>query len=380
MIAAMALVGAAGIVYNLVSMREAAVEGDAPKRERAVADPVQLEAAAVRAGRRADARDHGQPRLGVPVHVGVRHRRPGLLRLGRRLGLEGRCREAHRGTRPTSSRSSTHRASTGWTTQDFRAITEFPMFSFLLGDMHPHVMALPFVLLVVALALTLFRSREPLDVTFWLQRPRGAGRRGDPGRRAGVPQHVGHRDAGIPRRRGGVRQQLHARAGDHRSISSCRRSSFALPLLILAIVLYLPFYTSFTSQADGIGAVVSNSGITVPATRPFHLLLFWGPLFVVVIPFVLARLLPMRARVTRDDGRDRGGAGGAGRVRMGAALRVREGARQRQARRRRPATCSSRSATAARRGSRRSFSARCSPTALLALWLELTSNDGASAV
>ena len=32
-------------------------------------------------------------------------------------------------------------------------IDEFPGFSFLLGDMHPHVLALPFVLLALALAL-----------------------------------------------------------------------------------------------------------------------------------------------------------------------------------------------------------------------------------
>jgi uncharacterized membrane protein len=35
-------------------------------------------------------------------------------------------------------------------------IDEFPAFSFILGDMHPHVLALPFVLLALALALNLY--------------------------------------------------------------------------------------------------------------------------------------------------------------------------------------------------------------------------------
>ena len=36
------------------------------------------------------------------------------------------------------------------------AITEFPAFSFLLGDMHPHVMSLPFLLFTVALSIQLY--------------------------------------------------------------------------------------------------------------------------------------------------------------------------------------------------------------------------------
>ena len=44
----------------------------------------------------------------------------------------------------------------------FYAITEFPFFSFWLGDMHPHVMALPFGLLALALALqTIARPAAP---------------------------------------------------------------------------------------------------------------------------------------------------------------------------------------------------------------------------
>ena len=42
-------------------------------------------------------------------------------------------------------------------------ITEFPAFSFILGDLHPHVMALPGVILAVAIALALWRGRSALD-------------------------------------------------------------------------------------------------------------------------------------------------------------------------------------------------------------------------
>ena len=40
-------------------------------------------------------------------------------------------------------------------------IDEFPAFSFTLGDMHPHLLALPFVLLAVALALNLWKRVQP---------------------------------------------------------------------------------------------------------------------------------------------------------------------------------------------------------------------------
>lgn len=63
-----------------------------------------------------------------------------------------------------------------WDTQPFSGeerrytITEFPFFSFRLGDMHPHVMALPFGMLAAALALAvLARPEAP---------PLGRGRRG----------------------------------------------------------------------------------------------------------------------------------------------------------------------------------------------------------
>jgi len=77
-------------------------------------------------------------------------------------------------------------------------IDEFPFFSFMLGDMHPHVLALPFVLLALALALNVLRqgSRGAEE-----QRSRGAGEQGSRG-----AEEQGSRGAGEQRSRGAGEQ------------------------------------------------------------------------------------------------------------------------------------------------------------------------------
>lgn len=45
-------------------------------------------------------------------------------------------------------------------------IDEFPSFSYILGDNHPHVLAMPFVLLLVALIFNLFLNRRPLALPY----------------------------------------------------------------------------------------------------------------------------------------------------------------------------------------------------------------------
>jgi uncharacterized membrane protein len=77
--------------------------------------------------------------------------------------------------------------------------------------------------------------------------------------------------------------------------------SFALPLIMVAVLIYAPFYRGFTSQASGLLPVVTREGITEAGTRPLHAFLYWGPLFAAVVPFVIARLLLARDRITRRE-------------------------------------------------------------------------------
>ncbi len=61
--------------------------------------------------------------------------------------------------------------------QQEEVIDEFPFFSYLLADMHPHVLGMPFVVLAAGLALNLYfslKKQPPLhpNIKVWLKQPR----------------------------------------------------------------------------------------------------------------------------------------------------------------------------------------------------------------
>ncbi len=336
MVASMALVGGSGIVYNLIHMREAAL-GDRsnepppsapPSRSKQQKDPKPPR----QSRRRVDPGEAGSARPGalLPGFSGLNWR-PYVFGLGGGLmlavmgnlvfalvfasaygigsagfynwiGIDSLTANEPRHGQWYPSEFFGFFGSTRIFPLDnagFQVITEFPMFSYVLGDLHPHVMALPFVLLVVALALTLYRSVEPLDITFWLQRPlllvASAVLLGglifintwDVATLAFVIT-------------GAAFVSNFTRVRHLTMDLFVQVLSFAAPLVILAFLLYVPFIISIAgnSQADSFNAVVTNDRITVSGTRPVHAFLFWGPLFVVVVPFVLSRLWAARDRLT----------------------------------------------------------------------------------
>jgi YYY domain-containing protein len=174
-------------------------------------------------------------------------------------------------------------------------IDEFPGFSFLLGDMHPHVLALPFVLLALAIAL-----RVLLDQT---QRsaPDGAGGR------AGRLARLTRLPLLVPLCLGALGflntwdypiylAMLVAAYGLGRW-SHTRRWSWPLvrdiaatgiTVAVLGFVLYLPFYIGFQSQARGILPTI------YVGTRFRQYFVIFGP-FLVAVGGLLG-VLALRAR------------------------------------------------------------------------------------
>lgn len=163
-------------------------------------------------------------------------------------------------------------------------IQEFPFFSLLLGDLHPHLISIPFLLLVIGLALNLFLTP-------------GAGR---PGRLSGQPMRwlllsvaVGAMGFINAWDLGFAAALLLIVA----SIKLYRAEAMALPfavmkglittLLVLGpgVVIFSGFYFgSFSSQVDW-GAPL---GAAEYATRPIHMLTVWALFIVLLAPLWLS--------------------------------------------------------------------------------------------
>ncbi len=171
-------------------------------------------------------------------------------------------------------------------------IHEFPFFSFLLGDLHPHVMSIPFVLLALGVAQLFLRTDEPLDLVVWLERPFSlAAFAIILGALAFLNTWDMPTMAFVIALTALLRNRLLAEKWSWGIVLDT--AGFLVPLFFCAMLAYVPFFfRGFQSQASGFKAV---SG---PGTGLFHLLLLWGPFAVLVLPYAVWRLRQSEAPIT----------------------------------------------------------------------------------
>ena len=152
-------------------------------------------------------------------------------------------------------------------------ITEFPYFSFVLGDLHPHFMAIPFLLLSVGLAWNVFAISDD-GATTW-RRPGGfvlmlimAGAIGF-AHTINLPVVLAVLVAAFALRH--LRERGRIDRGVLRSTAV-----FGGLVVLGSLLVYLPFFWSYDTPSAGI---LTTGG---PATRPVHLFLQYG-LFLLLI-------------------------------------------------------------------------------------------------
>ncbi len=169
-------------------------------------------------------------------------------------------------------------------------IQEFPFFSFMLGDLHPHMMAIPFSLLFSGFVLNFFRS-ETLSLRDPMRNRWGFASAAAMGLTLGGVGFTNMWDMptcaalllgvaalkAYPKPRS--EDQSPARGVLWRTGLEVLR--VPLPVIALAFLLFLPYYLGFASSVEGIGAVA------VP-TRYLHLFIVWGVPLALVAPFVVA--------------------------------------------------------------------------------------------
>jgi len=159
-------------------------------------------------------------------------------------------------------------------------IQEFPLFSFMLGDMHPHVMSLPFATMFLGLCLNFLRTpiveevgRNIRRFAFILVSGLALGGLAF-ANMWDLPTYAALFIAIA------ALKTFRERGGSLRSmLTYVAPTGLAIPAL--AFVLYSPYFLSFQAGVDGLGTVETTS-------RSGHLLLIWALFLVAVVPFMLS--------------------------------------------------------------------------------------------
>jgi len=166
-------------------------------------------------------------------------------------------------------------------------IDEFPHFSFILADSHPHVMALPYVLLAIGLALNvLLRGRAPNRDEIILYALAVGGliflNTWD-----GPIYLLALVGAEAVRRMMTRRAAAHTLdLGDWLSLAG-----FGIAVLVLSAIFYLPFLIGFRSQASGI-----LPNVMYPTLFRQYFIMF-GPFVLILVPYLAVEAWRGRARL-----------------------------------------------------------------------------------
>lgn len=162
-------------------------------------------------------------------------------------------------------------------------IDEFPFFSYLLGDLHPHVLAMPFNLLAIAVALNLFLGgwRGTMNLFFGQLRINKTGFF----TAALVLGGLAFLNTWDILLGAALIVFSYALAQVRETGWGWERLEdillLGIPIGITAFVLYLPFYIGFDSQAGGI-----LPSFMYP-TRGAHLWVVWGTLFIPLFAYLI---------------------------------------------------------------------------------------------
>ncbi|MBI1792584.1 MAG: hypothetical protein HYR70_00145 [Chloroflexi bacterium] len=161
-------------------------------------------------------------------------------------------------------------------------IDEFPFFSFLLGDLHPHVLAIPFNLLSVALALNIFLGGFRGETNLFGLRLKisKAGFLASALTLGGLAfLNMWDILPGAAMVMGAyILLRVHEEGWSWKRLEDV--FALGLPLGFSAVLLYLPFYFGFSSQAGGILPNLINP------TRGAQLWVMFAPFFVPLLAYL----------------------------------------------------------------------------------------------